>query len=69
MKNQNLTVEKAEIQQIAEVLAIFQKLPENERLAIQYYIKGRIDALTGNVEIPVEFTKNAKGRKIHAAVV
>lgn len=50
------TVETAsleEINQLAEWLAIFQKLPEKDRIAIQYYIKGRIDAEANNVEIPV----------------
>lgn len=57
MSAQKVTVDKAELQQIAEMLSVFQELPQMERVAIQYYIKGRIDAVTGNVEIPMEFSK------------
>lgn len=57
MNAQKATVDKAELRQLAEMLSVFQELPQMERIAIQYYIKGRIDAAAGNVEIPLEFSK------------
>ena len=54
MKN---SVSKAEIQEIAEILTIFNSIPEPERTAVKYYLKGRLDAEQGNIEIPVEFAR------------
>lgn len=65
MNSQKTTVEKAELRQLAEMLAVFQNLPQMERVAVQYYIKGRMDAVTGNIEIPVEFAQ-ADGVKTNA---
>lgn len=65
MSTQKTTVEKAELRQLAEMLAVFQKLPQMERVAVQYYIKGRMDAVAGNIEIPVEFAQ-ADGVKTNA---
>lgn len=49
----------------AEMLSVFQNLPQMERIAVQYYIKGRMDAVSGNIEIPVEFAQ-ADGVKVKA---
>ena len=57
-KPQN-TISKAEIYQLAEMLSIFQKLPPLERTAIQYYIKGRLDAMAATVEVPLKATAAA----------
>lgn len=47
------TSNKNELQQLAETLVIFQQLPKDERIAIQYYIKGRVDAAAEKIQIPV----------------
>jgi hypothetical protein len=41
-----------ELPEVAGLLAIFQRLPQAERIAYQYYIKGRVDAASGNIEMP-----------------
>ena len=51
---------KAELQQLAETLAVFQELPQMERIAIQYYIKGRVDANSAHIEIPAVGTAKSK---------
>lgn len=57
MLTQAKITSKEEMRELAEVLAIFQKLPSPERIALTYYIKGRLDAKTENIEIPLGFTK------------
>lgn len=59
MERQKVTVDKEELRQFSELLSEFQKLPQMERVAIQYYVKGRIDAIVGNIEIPIENTRAA----------
>lgn len=54
MNSQRAAIDKAELRQLAEMLSVFQKLPQTERIAVQYYIKGRIDAAAGTMEIPLE---------------
>ena len=53
MERQAKTISKAELRQLAEMLTVFQRLPQMERIAIQYYIKGRVDAEKSTIEIPV----------------
>jgi len=38
-------VSKSELLNLAETLAIFQRLPKADQIAIMYYIKGRVDAM------------------------
>lgn len=59
MDRQKVTVDKEELRQLAEMLSQLQKLPQMERIAIQYYIKGRLDAVAGIIEIPMESTRAA----------
>lgn len=59
MISKKAVVPKEEIQEMAEVLAVFRKLPPTDRIAITYYIKGRIDALAADIEIPVGIIKEA----------
>lgn len=42
---------KMELRDLIETMALFNKLPTLDQIAIKYYIKGRIDALLGNVII------------------
>ena len=37
----------------------FEKLPDLKRVAIQYYIKGRVDAAADNIEIPISAATKA----------
>ena len=53
MTRQKATVSKAELERIGEVLAVFMRLPELDQVAFEYYIKGRIDAQIGGIDIPV----------------
>lgn len=53
MSKQKEAMSKSELKQLAETLVIFQQLPEKERIAIQYYIKGRIDVAGEKIQIPV----------------
>ena len=39
------TIKESEAHQIAKLLVIFQKLPPIERTKMEYYIKGRVDAM------------------------
>jgi len=57
MISKKAVVPKEEIREMAEVLAVFQKLPPTDRIAITYYIKGRLDALTTDMEIPIGYAK------------
>ena len=47
-----ISIPKNEYQEVAGILSIFQQLPPTEKLAIQYYIKGRVDAERSSVELP-----------------
>lgn len=61
MNNPKSTISRMEAKQLAEMLAIFQKLPERERIAIQYYIKGQVDAAASNtMEMPLSTLAAAK---------
>ena len=51
MNKQKSTISKAEARELAEMLSIFQKLSGWERIAVQYYIKGMMDAQASNIEI------------------
>ena len=55
LKNEDLTP----LRQFVELLALFEKLPDLERVAIQYYIKGRVDAAADNIEIPINTASKA----------
>ena len=45
-------VSKAELRELVETMAIFQRLPEIDQIAIKYYLKGRIDATAGRDLMP-----------------
>ena len=52
MSNSKLLTSKAELNRMAEIWSILQKLPEVEQIAILYYMKGRFDAGAADIEIP-----------------
>jgi len=54
MPKDKATISKEELRQLAETLAVFQKLPAMDQIAIQYYIKGRLDAIAAEIEIPIK---------------
>ncbi|MCL2526954.1 MAG: hypothetical protein FWE42_00950 [Defluviitaleaceae bacterium] len=43
---------KSELNRMAEIWAIIQRLPEADQIAIYYYMKGRFDAGIADIEIP-----------------
>lgn len=45
------TVAREEITEILEAMALIQTLPQMERTALQYYIKGAIAAMSGQLPI------------------
>lgn len=51
MKNKQTDVTKKEVLELAEILVILQRLPKDERIAMQYYMKGALHALQMNDEI------------------
>ena len=67
MSKPKQTMSKAEMRQFAMWMSIFQMLPEIERTAIQYYLKGRADALTSNVEIPINLVEAKGAGQVEAA--
>lgn len=48
--NTQTTVSKEELQEMAEILFKLQQLPQAERIAMQYYIKGAIQGVQMTVE-------------------
>ena len=44
---------REEILEIFEAMAVIQTLPQHERTALTYYIKGVIAAISGQLPIPV----------------
>ena len=51
--NDKSQIPKEELKEVVEMLLVFQSLPTEDRVAILYYIKGRIDATAGSMEIPI----------------
>jgi hypothetical protein len=52
MNGQKVTIQKEEVQQLVEMLVVFLKLSKMERIAVEYYIKGRVHTVAENIEIP-----------------
>ncbi len=59
------TISKREYQELANMLTVFQQLPQVERIAIQYYIKGRVDAEKSIAEIPMLIAHNLPRAAAH----
>ena len=51
MKNQQVAITRSELREFAETLAIVQQLPQVERIAMQYYIKGVLEGLNMSGEV------------------